>query len=309
MSIDTSRFTIPNIQTIEAVVAAAGGQPVDIQPSMFRHRGRRWVQRIILSATDYEDNANPAIANTQSLSLITGRWWRRMMDEASGVLAALPNFDNQRWDRGGLQAALGAAPIPYSLEWDFDHEFEIPDNDTMFVELCNRATAAGGPLPNTGTIDVAVHGYGLTTGKPRMLHQTAAWPTLIAQAQRLMQQAVTIQNAINQFGESMMAQKLVISTNTTNMALADTRLFNHITGRIFFETKAGLSLCAPDVDNFVPLCAYGSHRNINGLVAIFEPLGDPLITEDSEALGWQFQNGVAGLAERVQVSVVSLLER
>lgn len=313
MEVDTSRFTLPNIQTIEVMVPTllAPGQPVDLAPDLFRHRGRRWIKRIILSATDFMDQAAPGAANSQWLNLITARWWRRMKDEASGVLCALPNFDNQRWDRSLIQAALGAGPIPYTLEWDFDHEFEVPDNDTMYVDICDRARFAAAPLVATGMLEVAVHGYGKTTGKPRMLHQTAAWPALAVANQRLMWTAVTIQNAINQFGESMIAKKLVITTNSTLMGqqVPDTRLFNHLTMRVYFEPKAGISLCAPDIDNMVPLLAYGSHRNLDGHVAIFEPQGDPLITEDSEALGWQFQSAVVGLFERVQVSVVSLLER
>ena len=54
---ELARFTRPNIQTVELVLA--NGAQNQIMPDQFRHRGRRWVKRVILSSTDMDDIVNP----------------------------------------------------------------------------------------------------------------------------------------------------------------------------------------------------------------------------------------------------------
>ena len=303
---ELARFTRPNIQTVELVLA--NGAQNQIMPDQFRHRGRRWVKRVILSSTDMDDIVNPPpVADTSFLQQITGRWWRRMRDEASGVLAPLTNFDNQEWTQN-VPRALGAGPQQYKFAWNFDHTFVVPDNDVMFADICNRAVIAGNLGLGAGSLMLSLHGHGASTGMPRILQNPVAWvSTLGAPATRLMNTAPTTQNAINQYGEDIIAEKLLIWSNSALTPVADVRIWNHITMRVYFESKAHLSLTGPDVDNFVPVIAYGSHRNTNGYVAIWEPYGNPLITEDMEALGWEFANA-AGQAERISVSIVSLLE-
>ena len=304
MLIDVSRFTKPNIQFLELNMAAAA--QAQIQPDQFRHRGRRLVKRVILSTNDMP-YAVPGVANNSLIQAVTGRWWRRMKEEASGVLVPLSSFDNGQWRRQ-VPRALGNGPAQYEFEWIFDHPFVIPDNDTMFLDVCTRAEQAGSNAIAAGTVRVAVHGYGLTTGQQRMLENPAVWPTNVANvALRYAATAPTTQNAINQFGEDMVAERLVVYSNGTLAGAAEARLFSHIAMRVYFEPKAHFSLCAPDVDNWVPINAYGSHLNLDGYVAIWEPQGDPLVVEDSEAIGWEFANGT-GINTRVQVSVVSLME-
>jgi hypothetical protein len=304
MLLDVSRFTKPNIQFFELNMAIAA--QMQIQPDQFRHRGRRLVKRIVLSCYDMP-YAVPANANTSFLQAITGRYWRRMKEEANGVVVPLTSFDNAQWRRQ-VPRALGDGPVQYEFGWIFDHPFIVPDNDTMFLDVCTRAMQAGSNAIGAGGLRVAVHGYGATTGKPRMLENPAVWPTNVANVQlRYAATAPTTQNAVNQFGEDFVAERLVVYSNGTLAGVADTRIFNHIGLRVYFEPKCHFSLCAPDVDNWVPVNAYGQHLNLDGYVSIWEPQGDPYIVEDSEAMGWEFVNG-AGRAERVQVSLVTLLE-
>lgn len=303
---DLARFTKPNIQTVELVQATAA-LPGQIMPDQFRHRGRRWVKRVILSTQDFADNAAPPAADTSFLHAITGRWWRRMKDEASGVLMPLRAFDNGVWTPN-IPRALGNAPQQYVFAWNFDHPFVVPDNDVMFIDVCNRAVVAGNPGLVAGGFWVSLHGYGAKTGLPRILENPVAWAsTALAPLVRLMNTAPTTQNAINQFGEDMIAEKMIVWSDSTTAVTADIRIWAHLTMRVYFETKAHYSLTGPDVDNFVPILAYGSHVNTGGYVSIWEPHGSPLITEDMEALGWEFQHA-AGQNERISVSIVSLLE-
>lgn len=305
MLVDITKFTKPNIQFLELDLAAAAVNQ-QIQPDQFRHRGRRWVKRIILSTNDMP-YAVPGGGDQSLIDAITGRWWRRMREEANGIAVPLRSFDNGLWRRV-TPRALGNGPTQYQFSWVFDHPFVVPDNETMFLDVCTRAEQAGSNVIAAGTLRVALFGYGLKTGKPRILENPAIWPTNAANvAQRFAVTAPTTQNAINQFGEDMVAERLVVYSNATLAGVADARLFGHIALRVYFEPKTHFSLCAPDVDNWIPVNAYGHHLNLDGYVAIFEPQGDPLIIEDSEAIGWEFNNN-AGRAERVQVSIVSLLE-
>jgi hypothetical protein len=294
---DLSRFTKPNVQTVEVILAAAATG--EILPDLFFHRGPRLVKRVILSATDYADNGVPAAAYTQNLGLITARWWIRMQEQASGVLQAIPTFDNAHWDSRALVAPGGGA-VPFSVAWNLDHPFTVYNNDVMNVDWNNRATTApfaSGPV----TFRVALHGHGASSGKFRTMNAL-----VVVAANPATGTAAVIQNAINQFGEDFIAERLVIETISTLMNVPDSRYFNHVAMRIYFSGRQTLSLCGTGQNDWVPVLAYGSHRNAENCVAICDWLGAPFVMDTSEGMGWQFTNG-AGNTQRIQVTLVSLL--
>jgi len=299
--VDLSRFTKPNVQTLElALAAAATGE---ILPDLFFHRGPRVVKRIILSATDFLDAAVPFAAYTQLLQGITARWWIRMREQASGILYALPMFDNAAWERTALLAA-GNATVNFCLRWEFDHPFRVYQNDVMNVDWSNRATAAA--LIGAGSFQVAIHGHGASTGKALSLMENVAYLANPGLGLASTGTAAVTQNAINQFGEDFIAERLVIWTTAGLLNAADSRYLNHITARIYISGKQTLSLCGVGQNDWVPLIAYGSHRNGDNCVAIWEPQGAPLVLDTSEGMGWQFTNGTANI-QRIQVSLVSLM--
>jgi len=294
---DLSRFTKPNVQTVEVILATT--VTGEILPDLFFHRGPRLVKRIILSSTAYTDNGVPGAAYQQDLGLITARWWIRMQEQASGVLQAIPTFDNAHWDHRSL-VAPGAGAIPFSLVWNFDHPFTIYNNDVLNVDWNNRLTTApfnGSPMG----FRVSIHGHGASSGKFRTMNALVAVAASPATGT-----AAVIQNAINQFGEDFIAERMVIDTTSALMNVPDSRLLNHVTARIYISGKQTLSLCGTGQNDWVPLLAYGSHRNSENCVAICDWLGAPFLMDTSEGMGWQFTNGTA-LNQRIQVTLVSLL--
>lgn len=306
MAVDLSRFVKPHLECVELVLN--NGATAQILPAAFTNQGRRWLKRVILSAHDRADNiiANIPANNSAFLGRITGRWWLRMKEEASGNQIQLPMFDSQRWERCSSQVP-GGGPMFWQLGWTFDAPFVVPDNDTMFVAWSNRGEVAGGAAVAAGQFHVAVYGYGVVSGKPRMLHTNVAWAGNPVGLTPTFGTAPTIQNAQNQFGEDIMATGMAITADGTDTNVADGRLFNHIVARVYFESKSSFSLCGRQPNEYVPLVAYGSHRNLDARVAIWEPQGDPMILENNDALGWEFVNG-AGQVERIQVILVTLLE-
>jgi hypothetical protein len=188
--------------------------------------------------------------------------------------------------------------------WVFDHPFVVYSNDVLNVDWANRGGVVVTPA---GAVQVAIHGHGASSGKARMMTCPVAWTVNPAPLGQTTGTAPTIQNAVNQFGEDFIAERLVIESTSGTTNTADTRLFQHIVARIYFSGKQTLSLCGTNQPDWVPLIAYGSHRNHDNCCAIWEPQGDPMITENSEGLGWQFNNPT-GQVERIQVTLVSLLE-
>jgi len=293
---DLSRFTKPNVQTVEVVLApAAVGE---ILPDLFFHRGPRLVKRVILSATDITDAAVPAVAYSQSLGLITARWWIRMQEQASGVLQAIPTFDNARWEHRSLLAP-GAGAIPFSLMWEFDHPFVIYNNDVLNVDWNNRVTV--GAAVGLGVFRVSIHGHGSSTGKFRTMNTAVGYAASPSTGT-----AAVLQNAINQFGEDFIAERLIVDCTSLQMNAPDSRVLQHVCARIYISGKQTISLCGTGQNDWVPLIAYGSHRNSESCCAITDWLGAPFLMDTSEGMGWQFTNGAA-TAQRIQVTLVSLL--
>ena len=300
---DLSRFTKPNIQTVELVLLA--GAQGEILPDLFFHRGPRWVKRVILSATDFLDAAVPAAAYTQWLDLITARWWIRMKEQSSGALFPIPMFDSQHWERVAA-VVPGGGNVQFSLRWELDHPFTVYMNDVLNIDWANRGTVAA--IIAAGQFNVAIHGHGASSGKVRSLMSPV--PYLINPGLGLQSTgtAPVVQNAINQFGEDFIAERLLIWTTggAGGLTVADSRYLQHLVARIYVSGKQTLSLCGTNQPDWVPLIAYGSHRNTDNCCAIWEPQGSPLLLDTSEGMGWQFTNGSA-LTQRIQVSLVSLL--
>lgn len=305
MAVDLSRFTKPNLQIAEVVLPTLTAIPTPILPAAFTNRGRRWVKRFILSAYDLADDNAPAAVDTFLLDNVLCRWWLRRKEEASGQFWPMLQMDNATWQRGGLQGC-GAGPTIYELGWDLDHPVVVKDNDTMYVDWSNRAVAAGGAVTLAGNAWISAHGYGLQTGKPRVLRQFVAWAVNVV-PNPATGTSNPGQDAQAQFGEDVVIEKIRIHTDSGQLNIADARYLNHIAIRVRFDSQTRFAFCGRNQGDIVPLIGYGSHLNTDAGVAIYEPGGEPLILESNDAVGWEFTNPTAWNL-RMQVIVVSLLE-
>lgn len=295
-------FTVPHIDYAEVNLTAAGGATptLTIDPDDFSISREFVVERYIITGYDLATAAAPAVAFTNWIPRIDMRWWVRDHEEASGPARPVPVFDNAAYER---TAYLGSAAgqLTFKVGWRLTYPMVLPDTKAMFGWWSNPAILVAGGLAG-GTVYLTLHGKLARSGRHRTVHVPVVYAASAgggAVGPGAFFGPGPLDQGRNRYGEDLLIDFIQIHTDTVAYPVADTRIFNHL--RISFSSDTGADWTIGSQDFTYPLFAFGSHRNIDGLVSIFEPEDHPRHFVQYDGTGFEFTN-LSAQAVRMQVA-------
>ncbi len=302
-----SDFTVPHIDYSELNLTAAGGiLPQDeINPDDFNRSRDMLVERYIITGYDLATAAAPAVAHTTFLPGINMRWWVRDHEEHSGPFRPVPLFDNAAYER---TTYLGSAAglLSYRIGWRLTYPIPLPDQKSIYGQWSNPAILVAGGLAG-GTVYVTCHGKLENSRKHRTVHVPVVYTASAgggAVGPTLGYGPGPNEEGRNRYGETLLIDFIEVHTDTAAYPVVDVRIFNHLRLALWGDTGGSWSLGSQTF--MYPLYMFGSHRNIDGQVVIFEPEGGPQFFKSAEGTGFEFQNTTAQ-AVRMQVARVGLV--
>lgn len=295
-------FTVPHIDYSQVNLTAAGGaNPIlEINADDFSVSREVVVERYIITGYDLATAAAPAAPFTNWIPRVDMRWWIRSHEEASGPRRPVPVFDNAAYERTSYLGSA-AGQLTFKVGWRLSAPVVLRDQKSIYGWWSNPAIAVAGGLAG-GTVYLTCHGKLARSGKHRSVHVPITFTASAGGG------AVgpgnffgpgPLDQGRNRYGEDLLIDFVQVHTDTTAYPVWDTRIFNHL--RIAFWGDTGSEWRIGSQDFTYPLFMFGSHRNIDGLVSIFEPEDGPKLFPSDEGTGFEFQN-LSAQAVRMQVA-------